>query len=243
VILPTAKLGGGLLRLALKESPLVVVVLIAVFLSAETWQFFARLDGAQYVKVMAGFLFVIVLILIVGLREEWTAAFTIHDEEPSDVERPLADAGFGEPPQGLTAPGASRWVVGGTQVARLVIESAFVGAVAASLFVVLGAIGLSPELTSSWTSLAGEKAHHVNELGRIPLLGKHAEPLTTELIHVAGALGAIAALSFTVEIVTGERLRSELLRQRFAGYRSAFRAWARLYHGKPPATEPSPAPR
>ena len=40
-------------------------------------------------------------------------------------------------------------------------------------------------------------------------------------------------------MVTGERLRGEVLQQRFAGYRTAFLAWARLYHGAaPPEPEP-----
>jgi hypothetical protein len=242
VLLPTAKVTAGTLRLALREAPLIVVILIAVFLTAESWQFFARLDGFQFAKVMGSFVVLIALVLLFAVREEWKAAYTIPTSapEPSEIERPLADAGFGEPQAGLTAPWFSRWMLGLTQALRLLLESAVVGALAAGLFVVLGAIGVSPELAGSWSAFGGEETHKVDVLFEIPLLGDHAEPVTAELLFVSGAIGAIAALAFSVELATGERLREEgFLRDRFAGFGTAFRAWARLYEAEaPPRPEP-----
>ena len=242
VLLPTAKVTANTLRLALREAPLIVVILIAVFLTAESWQFFARLDGFQFAKVMAGFAVLIALVILFAIREEWKAAYTIptNAPAPSELERPLADAGFREPGPGLTAPWFSRWMLGLTQTLRLFLESAVVGALAAGLFVVLGAIGVSPELAGSWSAFGGEDTHKVDVLFEIPLLGDHAEPVTAELLFVSGAIGAIAALAFSVELATGERLREEgFLRDRFAGYGTAFRAWARLYQGDPPPQPPA----
>ena len=233
----------GTLMIALREAPLVLVVLIAVFLASETWQFFARLDGWEYAKVLAGFVVVMVVILVLGLRDEARAASTIpgrdESEEPpaaSALEHPLAAAGFGDPPEGLRAPWASRAMLRATQVTRLVLLCAGVGVVAAGVFTLMGATAVSPELAGSWATRAGESKNYVpDELLDISFLGKHAETVTTELLLVSGAIGAIAALAFSLELVTGERLRGEVLRKRFDGYRTAFLAWARLYHGEPPA--------
>src|SRR5204863_230431 len=65
-----ARFTVGTLLVALREAPLVIVVLSAVFLASETWQFFARLDGWEYAKVIGGVIFLLALILVFGLREE-----------------------------------------------------------------------------------------------------------------------------------------------------------------------------
>ena len=256
VLVPTAKVTVGTLFLALREAPLVVVVLIAVFITSESWQFFARLDGWQYAKVIAGFGIVIAVVLVFGLRDEARAAYTIsdHEPEPSEIEQPLADAGFGNPPAGLKAPTVSRWLVGVTQAGRLLLQCGVVGLAAAGLFMLLGAVGVSTDLVSAWATRPGEEAHQPDTLFEISWLGDHAETVTTELLLICGALGAIAALAFSIELATGERLRHELLRRGFMAYGVSFRAWARLYHGQPPAPpeepeaaasgeQPSPAPR
>jgi hypothetical protein len=241
-----ARSTAGTLLLALREAPLVLVVLIAVFLASETWQFFARLDGWEYAKVIGGVILVMAVILVLGLREQWRAAYTIPEDDrpgaPSEIERPLVDAGFGEPPGGLEAPPFSRWMLRATQITRLILLCLLVGLVAAGVFTLMGATAVSPKLAGSWATRVGETANYQpRELVDISFLGRHAETVTVELLLVCGAIGAIAALAFSVELVTGERLREELLRRSFTGYRNAFRAWARLYHGEPPSRAPPEA--
>ena len=227
----------GTLLVALREAPLVIVVLSAVFLASETWQFFARLDGWEYAKVIGGLVVLMAVILVLGLREEARRASTVPDEPapPTDIEQPLVDAGFGDPPAGLRPPWPSRASLRASHVARLVLVCVGVGLAAAAIFALLGATAVSPGLSGSWATRTGESPNYKpHELIDISLLGKHAETVTVELLLVCGAIGAIAALAFSVELVTGERLRGELLQRRFEGYRTAFLAWARLYHGKPP---------
>src|SRR4051812_45151462 len=239
-----ARVTAGTLLLALREAPLVIVVLIAVFLASETWQFFARLDGWEYAKVLAGLVIIMAVILVVGLREEGRKASTIPEAEyephAEELEAPIAAAGFGPPPLGLRAPRQSRWTLRASQVGRLILLCAGVGLVAAAVFALMGATAVSPDLAGSWSTRAGETPNYqVHELLDVSLLGQHAETVTRELLLVCGAIGAIAALAFSVELVTGERLKAELLERRFGGYRTAFLAWARLYHGEPPSL-PSP---
>jgi hypothetical protein len=240
-----ARFTAGTLLLALREAPLVLVVLIAVFLASETWQFFARLDGWEYAKVICGLIVVMAVILVVGLRDELRSASTFDGGADSgNLEQPLAAAGFGSPPEGFRAPLFSRWMLRGTQVARLVLLCLVVGLVAAAVFTLVGATAVSTDLAGSWSTRTGESPNYqVRELIDVSFLGQHAETVTVELLLVSGAIGAIAALAFSVELVTGDRLRGEILRARFSGYRDAFRAWARLYHGErppPPAAEPAP---
>jgi hypothetical protein len=227
----------GTLLVALREAPLVIVVLSAVFLASETWQFFARLDGWEYAKVIGGVIFLMALILVFGLREEARRASTVPEAPPAptDIERPLVRAGFGDPPPGLRPPLRSRISLRASHVARLVLVCAGVGLAAAAIFALLGATAVSPRLSGAWATRTGETPNYKpHELVNISFLGKHAETVTVELLLVCGAIGAIAALAFSVELVTGERLRGELLQRRFEGYRTAFLAWARLYHGAPP---------
>jgi hypothetical protein len=228
---------------ALREAPLVIVVLSAVFLASETWQFFARLDGWEYAKVIGGLVFIMAVILVLGLREEARRASTVPDgqREAAEIEQPLIDAGFGDPPPGLRAPWTSRWSMRAGQVGRLVLLCLGVGLAAGAVFALMGATAVSTKLSGSWATRVGESPNYKpRELIDISFLGKHAETVTVELLLVCGAIGAIAALAFSVELVTGERLRGELLQQRFEGYRTAFLAWARLYHGEPPAPTPPP---
>jgi hypothetical protein len=239
-----AKFTFGTLLVALREAPLVIVVLSAVFLASETWQFFARLDGWEYAKVIGGVIFLMAVILVLGLREEARRASTVPENPPppSELERPLAEAGFGDPPAGLRPPWRSRASLRASHVTRLVLMCVGVGLAAGAIFALLGATAVSPGLAGSWATRTGETAtYKPREVVDISLLGKHAETVTVELLLVCGAIGAIAALAFSVELVTGERLRGELLQRRFEGYRTAFLAWARLYHGKPPP-EPGPQP-
>jgi hypothetical protein len=238
-----AKFTLGTLLVALREAPLVIVVLSAVFLASETWQFFARLDGWEYAKVVGGLIVLMALILVLGLREEARRASTVPDEPPAptEVEQPLVDAGFGDPPPGLRPPWRSRASLRASHVTRLVLVCVGVGLAAAAIFALLGATAVSPALSGSWATRTGESPNYrPHELVNVSFLGKHAETVTVELLLVCGAIGAIAALAFSVELVTGERLRGELLARRFEGYRTAFLAWARLYHGAPPAPEPEP---
>src|SRR4051812_28013364 len=157
-----AKFTLGTLLVALREAPLVIVVLIAVFLASETWQFFARLDGWEYAKVIAGLVVIMAVILVIGLREEARAASTVPDEEepPGEIEQALVDAGFGPPPAGLRAPRSSRWAFRAMQVGRLILLCAGVGLAAAAVFALMGATAVSPELAGSWSTRAGESPNY-----------------------------------------------------------------------------------
>ena len=179
-----ARFTVGTLLVALREAPLVIVVLSAVFLASETWQFFARLDGWEYAKVIGGVIFLMALILVFGLREEARRASTVPDDasRPSDIEQPLVDAGFGDPPAGLRPPLRSRISLRTSHVSRLVLVCLGVGLAAGAIFALLGATAVSPSLSGSWATRTGETPNYKpHELVDISFLGKHAETVTARL--------------------------------------------------------------
>src|SRR3954454_629362 len=149
VPLAGAKFTAGTLLLALREAPLVIVVLSAVFIGSETWQFFARLDGWEYAKVIGGLIVIMAVILVVGLREEARAASTIPDAEagdsvPSEPEQPPIDTGFGAPPPARRAPRSSRWTFRAVQVGRLTLLCVGGGLAAGAVVVLLGGAAGGP---------------------------------------------------------------------------------------------------
>lgn len=232
-------LGGArhAVYLAIRETPLVFAVLLVVFLSAESWQFFGRLQADRYWATLAAFVVVLFVALLFGLRREWIDSYSAVAKQPSKAAAPEHQEKeeqallkrMSAPTAPITVPAISRWVVGFLELTRLAAYAFAVGVAAMAFFVAFGAVAIDADLTRSWSLRQGEHIYvavnDAKDVFGLSLL------VSDELVRVGSMLGAFAALNFTVGVITETRIKDEIVIPRFRKYESAIRTWACLYYG------------
>jgi hypothetical protein len=243
--------------LSLKETPLLLAVLFVLFMTSETWQFFGRLHDRRLGSVVIVFATLTALALLFGLRRERVKTYRVlHPGEEEDLKLHNADRWKdwqAATPSELTAarlpalgqsapdeelPLGSRTRIGLALTWWLFLNAVVVGVAAALVFIGLGIAAIDAELTAAWMTRSGEQLYNVDPIlvgDRMPVL-KSDTIASWELVHVAGLLGAFAALTFAVRIVTDPDLKRDLVRSRLARYEDAILAWAMFYSYDPPAS-------
>jgi hypothetical protein len=100
------------------------------------------------------------------------------------------------------------------------LETLSVSIAVAALFGFLGVATVDAELTGEWSGQAS-----VEVLRLIRILGQELV-VSAALVHVAGFLGALAALVFAIEALVDEQSRCEVIDDLLEGYTRAVTVWA-----------------
>ncbi len=103
---------------------------------------------------------------------------------------------------------------------RVWLETLTVSIAVAALFGFLGVATVDAELTREWSGQAS-----VSVLQSITILGEELV-VSAALLQVAGFLGALAALMFSLEVLVDEQSRHELIDDLLEGYTRAVTVWA-----------------
>lgn len=264
-----ALLGAGrsALALALRRMPLLLALLIVLFVTGESWQFFGRIEHERFWMVLALFVLAILIVVLVGVHRAIERASSVHrttDGESSDERNrrigivlrdtpagALHDQGFRAGDEAV--PGAARKRLWRRTFARLLFETTVVGLTVAAVFVLLGVAAVDKSLTQAWAARGDEKVvlfplkaiSPTNEERRVPIKGyKLGKRFGTEfilsepLLRVATLLGVFAALTFAVEMFGDPDVRRETLEPKLRDFERAVLSW-RLWSAAR-ATAPPP---
>lgn len=216
------------LKLGLRRMPLLLALLIVLFVTSESWQFFGRIEDARFGFVMVLFGIAATIVLAVGL-------FPRIDDA----------AGEGEPP----VPAAARRQARVRLLVRLLFETAVVGAIIFGVFFLLGLVAVDRELTETWSQRSDDETLRVFDLdallpwnreGDVDIKAYEAAGVffSEPLLRLSALLGAFAALTFAVELVSDETLRNEIVEKRVGEYEQAVAAWRAAATAPPPRTAP-----
>ncbi|MDQ3739533.1 MAG: hypothetical protein M3389_01190 [Actinomycetota bacterium] len=216
------------LKLALRRMPLLLALLIVLFVTSESWQFFGRIEDARFGFVMVLFAIAASIVLVVGL-------FPRIDDA----------AGAGEPRVPAKAKRHARMRLLG----RLAFETAVVGAIVFGVFFLLGVVAVDRELTETWAQRNDAETLEVfdvhellpwNREGDVDIKAYDAWGVffSEPLLRLAALLGAFAALTFAVELFGDETLRQGIVEKRVREYEDAVAAWRAAARALPPRTEP-----
>lgn len=103
-------------------------------------------------------------------------------------------------------------------------------------------IAIDEQLTEAWITRAGEQAIQQAEVWHVPLVA-NGVIVSDPLLRVSAVLGAFAALTFAVRILTDQSLRAELVTDRLQSYKAAVFVWRWLYCGRDPREPAIPSSR
>jgi hypothetical protein len=230
----TKDLLGTLLALFTRALPLLLVAVLVLFLTAESWQVFGNLVGLAYPLALA-LLFVIGAGFVVA-RLPGDLDAVAHFDSWAEVDR-LSQAtpavALQPPPEGIgpddIAPLDRRqWLnVALVTLFGQGVQVTLVGLAVGAVLTAFGVLAVSEATVVSWTGSANVLASLT--VGGDPLA------LTEQHLRVAGFLAAFSALTFTVYLATDETYRVEFREEVVGDIRQSFAVRARyvaaLGHG------------
>jgi hypothetical protein len=191
------QLAASLLLMA-RAVPLIMVFGLLAFFNTEMWQVFSDVSEAGLAIIAGLFVVLGATFLIARLPREVAA---MEDDEAGG--RPLDRR--------------QRLNVGLVLFVSQAMQVLAVTVLIAAFFIVLGAIGVSEEVRTSWIGGSG------NELFAFDLFSERIE-VTEELLRVAGGLAAFSGLYFAISMLTDSTFRAEFLDELTAEMRASFRA-------------------
>ena len=179
-----------------RSVPLLMVFAFVLFLTNEMWQVFSRMPDAFL--VISGF-----FVVMLGL----TFAVVQLPREVRELER---DAGGGAALNGRQRLNVALVLLAGQALQVLVVSVAV-----ATVFVVFGALAVGSAVRETWEVVDGAT------LVSFDLFGDRVE-ITSALLRVAGAIGALSGLYYAIAVLTDATYREEFLEKLTAEMRKTF---------------------
>jgi hypothetical protein len=207
---PKGAVVGEALVLTARELRLVLTLLLVMFMTGEAWRYIGALTGPRLLVLITGPILAAFTLIGVGLGRQLRPAETVR----------VPGAAKGEPTRAVVAPRiAHRRLVRRARV-RVWLETLSVSIAVAGLFGLLGLATVDAELTREWSGQASVPVLHSTKI-----LGEELV-VSAALVQVAGFLGALAALMFSLEVLVEEESRHELIDDLMEGYNQAVIVWA-----------------
>jgi hypothetical protein len=179
-----------LLSLMAKALPLLVLFAVVLFLTTEVWQTFADMPQASLVAV--GLLIAVVAALFIGGR----VPSEVRAMENTVAQRTATPT----PPLRRM----QRVNVGLVLMTTYVLQVLLVSVAIIAFFIGFGMFAILPPTMEAWIGSAGHQLYETTVLGA-------QVRLTSELLRVALAIGALSGLYFAVTLLTDSAHRTELL--------------------------------
>ena len=203
----------------LRALPLLLIVVVLVFYTAEAWQLAARLRWP--VLLVGAALFIALGLVFAVIRAPDQIGEVEQDIDPSTIrdlvtDTPCASLAVGR--GSYSSPPLSKSERRNVRMVVVVSEGTLVAIVAGAMFcffLVLGLITVPPPLATEWIG------HPPDVLFTFDLFGQEMG-LTTELVKVAGFVASFSALQFTVSLLSDRSYEGEFLQGLRADLRQAF---------------------
>jgi hypothetical protein len=219
---PRRALAGEALVLAVRELRLLLVLLLVLFITDETWRYIGNLAAPRLVLLIAGSVLAALALVAVGFRRQLRPAAIVRLTGSAQTAR------------SVVAPRVAHRRLVARATGRVWLETLTLGIVVTGSFALLGITTVDAELTRD---LSGQESGGVFRV--VHVMGEELVA-SGALLKVAGFLGALAMVVFAIEALVDDEARHELLDDTLEDYNLAIRVWAA--HETDTATE-SPAAR
>ena len=223
------------LGVAARGMPLVFLVLVALFFTADAWRFLGDGDAWRLVGLGGVLIALVGTFLVVTLRDEWKrlCALDVGEDHLDTLARatpagPLVDE-VGEPLRAIDRP-AARLNIAISLTAAVTARVLAVGLLTGAVFLSLGVVRVDDPLAND---MLHHKLHAVLTVG--PLI------LSWELIRVSLGLALLAMVLFAVTALTDEAYRPIVVDDELRRLREVVAAWA-YYSPVVAAADAAPPP-
>ena len=226
---------GEVVSSAVRETPVVLVVLILLFMTTEVWQLLGRIGAGRFLVVCA-------LVLVLGVIMLWLALDaelkTLFQFSTRSQKHEVHEAASGTPAEPLrdktTLPECRRIerfrldVVAQLNIrlvmfAPILMLVLLVGLSSFVFICLFGVVALDQGLTTHWVhgGAPGPPPAHVWSIPIAP----GGLVLTDSLIRVSVLLASIAALVFAVDVLREPEVKKKLMGKSCDTIRQAIAAW------------------
>ena len=199
---------GAMFGLFARALPLLMLITVVMFISAETWQAAARASTTGYIATIGLFATAGLIFLISRLpREIDSLAAPLDWQQSVALTQATPVAGHAltlhePPPAAPPLERTQRWNVGLVLLVRQSLQVLIVTLLIAAFFLAFGKLFIAPEVIESWAGSAPSGGID------IALAGMHLS-ISSELATVAGFVAAFSGLYFAVYVSTDATYRIE----------------------------------